>query len=287
MFVAGGYNDDFGPRPDVEVIDFSGQGLTCTTPAPLPYNVYETSTLKTAEGNPLICGGQGHEYECREYIPEQDVWMARANLIYSRQYSPSVEIANNNYWIAGGFEIASTSELYIAESASFVEGPSIPSDARNTAPCAVRISDDLSFYAGQGSYIYDWTTATATPTATPIPAEAYGSICGLAIASSGEMSIVVAGGDFGSVLVYIYDLTEETWREALNPLPFDLWLSSVVPFGDTFLAVGGLRADGQRDDRILEYQPDDESWIVREERLSEPKSEMSVLFISEDKVSCS
>ena len=130
-------------------------------------------------------------------------------------------------------------------------------------------------------------TATATPTATPIPAEAYGSICGLAIASSGETSIVVAGGDFGSVLVYIYDLTEETWREALNPLPFDLWLSSVVPFGDTFLAVGGLRADGQRDDRILEYQPDDESWMVREERLSEPKSEMSVLFISEDKVSCS
>ena len=40
-----------------------------------------------------------------------------------------------------------------------------------------------------------------------------------------------------------------------------------------------------REDRILEFNPNSESWTIREERLSIGKAQTSVLFVSEDKVS--
>ena len=110
LLVIAGYNRD-GPVSEVEAFDLSGQGRTCTAPASLPYATFETSSLKTADGNPFICGGQRSESLCQEYIPELDSWEDREGLLDRRQASPAVEIANNDYWIIGGFEEPDTSEI--------------------------------------------------------------------------------------------------------------------------------------------------------------------------------
>ena len=51
-----------------------------------------------------------------------------------------------------------------------------------------------------------------------------------------------------------------------NLLPNYLRSGAVVPNGDTFLIVGGLNGDAYHDDS------NDETWTVREERMSIPRA---------------
>ena len=53
-------------------------------------------------------------------------------------------------------------------------------------------------------------------------------------------------------------------------LPTRLCFGNVVPFGDTFLIVGGDTQMGNEryTEEILQFDPDSESWIVRDERMT-------------------
>ena len=52
------------------------------------------------------------------------------------------------------------------------------------------------------------------------------------------------------------------------------------------MAVGGDTRNS-RTDAILQYDPDDESWIVREERLGRTKGNVAALMVADDEVNCS
>ena len=59
-----------------------------------------------------------------------------------------------------------------------------------------------------------------------------------------------------------------------NSLPNYLRSGAVVPYGDTFLIVGGLNGPAYYNDsdEIWQFNPDDETWTVREERMSIPRA---------------
>ena len=98
-----------------------------------------------------------------------------------------MEIANGDYWLVGSFYNDHTSEIYNSSSGNFVSGPALPGDGMNTGPCAVRISDELSFVAGDKTYIYDWGTGTFEDISEPdvMTSPGLGAICGLATSSTG------------------------------------------------------------------------------------------------------
>ena len=101
---------------------------------------------------------------------------------------------------------------------------------------------------------------------------------------------MVAGGDIPGfeASVQIYDIASGTWRLSDQFLPHYLRESEVVQYGDTFLIVGGHDGDMYSDtsDEILQFNPDDETWLVREERLSSPRAGAYVAFVDSDMYGC-
>ena len=78
----------------------------------------------------------------------------------------------------------------------------------------------------------------------------------------------------------LYNPLTRLWRTAEASLPFGRYHSSVVQYGNTFLVVGGnIYPDSAANtDEILQFNPDEETWTVREERLSPARgSAMAVL----------
>ena len=82
---------------DVDLLDLcspSGDGAPdASCPAPTPMNRPDSQgvALRTAEGNPLLCGGRGdlkRTEECEEYVPETGEWIQvggeRTLLIYAK-----------------------------------------------------------------------------------------------------------------------------------------------------------------------------------------------------------
>ena len=58
-------------------------------------------------------------------------------------------------------------------------------------------------------------------------------------------------------------------------------------FYRTFLVAGGYNRTADREDRIFEFDPDNESWIIREEKMQLSRSRFFAVLVGEDKVLCS
>ena len=143
--------------------------------------------------------------------------------------------------------------MYSGESGTFSYGPNLPSTAlNNDYSCSARISDEISFYADDFAYLYNWSTEEFLPTANAKPQRSYEASCGYAESSNGDRMVVVAGGYPATPLVQIYDLNEGTWNTVDSVLPYPLYFATAVPFGNTFLVVGGENAQNEFEDRILQ-----------------------------------
>ena len=65
-----------------------------------------------------------------------------------------------------------------------------------------------------------------------------------------------------------------------NDLPFGLWGADSVPYGDSFVLVGGyIEPDDAPSDAILLYNPTDDSWVVMEGALKRPKYNVKVIKV--------
>ena len=77
------------------------------------------------------------------------------------------------------------------------------------------------------------------------------------------------------------DLDTLTWRD--GPAPGD-WYNNLssAQFGDTFVIVGGSYSDA-----IYEFDPENEQWIERPQRLSSQRRDTSNVFVKDSIVNCS
>ena len=283
---------------DSEAIDLSGSGASCMSPQPFPVADRGFSSLKTINGNPLACGGNDYNsFTCWEYQPGTDSWTEGPDLLYYRADSPSCQVIGDNYWVLGGSSKTDTSEVYLAESGIFTEVPTIPDLEHyrgDVYSCSTKISDDLSFYAHDYAYLYNWTTREFTPTWRRMPSRSYQASCGYAESSTGERMVVVAGGHDYPLpnQVQILDLDSMTWVITEGDLPVEgIFFGTVVPYENTFLIVGGeTRVNGTGDyaflDTILQFDPEERGWIVRPERLSTARRQVYAALVEDDVVNC-
>ena len=100
---------------------------------------------------------------------------------------------------------------------------------------------------------------------------------------------VVAGGYDGtsrlsSAAVLDLNNYSNTWS-AVASLPESKYGAASVPFGDTFLIVGG--SDGTSDYKtILEFDPVDMDWISRTEVLQDARNGAFAVTTSADYIAC-
>ena len=86
----------------------------------------------------------------------------------------------------------------------------------------------------------------------------------------------------------IYDTDEGMWRVSAVPLPYPVQLGMVVPYGNSFLIVGGYNGDsGGYEHRILQFNPEDETWTVRPERLAIGRQAAYAAFVDDGLMECS
>ena len=89
---------------------------------------------------------------------------------------------------------------------------------------------------------------------------------------SGNREVIAAGNYYSPYdKVEKYNFQEDTWTFS-NDLPFGLWGADSVPYGDSFVLVGGyIEPNDVESDAILLYKPMDDSWDVMEGALKTPK----------------
>ena len=99
---------------------------------------------------------------------------------------------------------------------------------------------------------------------------------------------MAAGGEDLDRRVLLYNVYEGVWTEGAYPLPYALLHGTVVQYGNTFLVVGGLNTDDDiYESRILQFDPEDASWIVREELLHVARDAAYATLVPDEVVTCS
>ena len=99
--IAGG--GDSYAQDDANVADLCvEEGATCRTIADLPEVNYYGVSLRTSEGNPLLCGGKNTMGRCLEYLPQNNSWVEGPLLLGLRSQSAYVELPGGRFWILSG-----------------------------------------------------------------------------------------------------------------------------------------------------------------------------------------
>lgn len=286
LLIAGGNGS--GTLSNAEVVNLAGDGKVCSAPADLPFQIEEMASLLTAQGEPLSCGGYmgatGEKTDaCFRYVAGNDEWVTyEASLIDPRRGIISVEVSPNKYWILGEFGSGSTTtEIY--EDGQFTQGPDVPEAV--SFPCAVRITDDLTFLGGTdttNAYVFDWRSMEFTLYPDVLTNPARGSICGLTTDPGGAQSIVIGGGGVYRFWTEIIDLQTMTTRR--GPVVPDVGYGDSVPFRNTFLVVGG--GENDRRNTILEFDVVNEVFVERPEHLAMGRLDAYVAFVDDSQVVC-
>ena len=88
------------PAPLSDLIDLSGNRRTCSLPPNFPRSSTGSSSLLTADGRPLVCGGGSRLIDCQVYRPDTEQWEDGPDMLENRIYSPTAELPGGGYWVA-------------------------------------------------------------------------------------------------------------------------------------------------------------------------------------------
>ena len=171
-------------------------------------------------------------------------------------------------------------------------GPELPEDTDSS--CTLNINDDETLLVKAEAFVFNHTTRTWTKLASQFtwrspstPRNWFRTACGLTFDAQGRPKhAVLAGGKTAHNQVQLLDIETRLWSDGPSlPLP-SLEMASVVPYGRSFLVVGGNGQAGSQD-AIFQFDPDRLEWIEREERLPAGRHGMHAVFVDEEDVSCS
>ena len=92
--------------------------------------------------------------------------------------------------------------------------------------------------------------------------------------------MVLAGGNSAGNQVQMLDVTTMTWQRGPN-LPTNIEHATAVPFGRSFLVTGGWLTSS-----ILQFDPDQLDWIIRNETLPETRGFHYAALFENGELSC-
>jgi len=264
-----------------------------------PSRTHAAAGSAMQDGIPLICDGSSNE--CRKYSPSDDSWTNQGPLPTQRLYAATGYMEQLGLIMAGGQEQSPPTywnELYTTfDGIEFSELEPMP--YKLSGACLVPTDDDTFYVMGgmtdeNGAYEFlthmlkysissnSWTEMS------PMPVPRGMFFCGgLTDTETGTVNeIVMAGGYQDSLLVstaYVYNVGEDSWTQ-VGDSPLFGWADN-VPYGETFLAVGGNQLTGDTGPEtqlttIYIFNKADYTWELLDERLTYAREAPAAFLVS-------
>jgi len=285
LLVAGEEEDGYTDR--VEIVSSSG---SCMEVPPLPHPVHGAAGGWVG-GHAVVCGGEPEPFAmsslCYAFSPGSGTWLEAPRLKIPRSMS-SAAVIDGALLLTGGYneEFYSTAltELWIPAIAG-LDTPWVESDPlpKNRADhCSVVVGDR----AGLSVVVtgnYPETNQVNMAETNKLTLEEDGSMawsslpdmladrddhgCCL-ISTGGKVEVMVAGGpDTGSA--EIFDLVTVSWRSAAS-MEHTVYGGSMAVVEGIPTVMGGyeLEAHPRNQDRIQQYNPEQDSWTILDKKLS-------------------
>ena len=220
-------------------------------------------------GTPIVC----EELNCATYSFSDAQWTLGPNPIINRDGARAALLEDNQMWLTGGREVA-TSEVLI--DGFFQPGPALPIDT--FLHCLVRVNQTHYLMIGGRSddsstekvFFFDWPNQVWTQVqGMSVPRDLHS--CALLTGING----VIAMGGYETKAYYstseIFDLDTETWSLGPN-LPRDSYFSGsqAVPYMGSVLLIGGKQEnDGGQllQKEIHQLDLETMEWVKRPEEL--------------------
>ena len=277
---------------DVEIVDLSGDRKTCIKPS---NHNYDWGALGMYfDGFATVCGGYGGTSNCYRYNINSNTWDNVLNTNVGRYDAAGSFLSNNEWWISGGSSSGTSSEILNSGESTFRTSVNLPESMADHT--MVRVNNSYVIFvgnsgAGSGSNrVYEFKSSCQC--FSPLPSQTVSRkapAAGLVKRPNGWLQVVIAGGlsagnsDLASSEVY--DIESQTWSTGPN-LPSAWYVAASVPFGDTFLVVGGDKFSGSSSNNIYEFDPAGNSWITRQEKLSLARYDHTAFFVPDEVAQC-
>ncbi len=220
-----------------------------------------------SEGYPWMCGGDPNPF-CFKYDISTDEWIRAADpLDRTRRLAAGVMLSETEFWITGGDDTTSgagteTTIIFHTDTEEVESYIDLPE--RMWRHNVLRINDTTIFFIGGDDTGKAWFFDVATESFAELfrgRIPYYLAFAGLVEKASGAQEIVVTGGYENPRLTEILNLDTLEWREG-PAFPAFISNGASVPYGKTFLAVGGLiQGGGGNSNNIYSFDPDAEEWV--------------------------
>ena len=300
--VVGGYNFDNEDLDDAEIVGLDGASA-CMKP-----NEYPTKSQGMVgtfvDGMALFCGGDPYTSDCFAYDFENEIWLPKGSMGSPRGYAGAVMLNDSHWWITGGSEsfrrYLNTTELYNIAEDSFSPYVELPTAIDEHIVLKI---DDTHFFFCCGvvwfgrSFFFDLETETWTeaPESQYDHREGFAGMLtkllfyaftnlfclGLVTHSNGTKEIVITSSHDSVTLekTEILNLDTMTWR-AGPPLPTDdhTFDGSSLPYGNSFLAIGGYSLDYDQSNEIWYFNPDSYTWELMATMAEEREHPTAILL---------
>lgn len=220
-------------------------------------------------------------------------WFFLADMHVGREHSSSAYLSFDEWWITGGYTEppqSTITDLLLSTSSSFVRYLNLPIPMKEHI--MIRVNETAIIFIGNCCdtdgmveyndlvVIFDKTTLTFSN----LPSLPFGVIWpsgGLVRHSDGRNSVLISGNP-----TQILDLDNLSAGWTQGPDYFIRFADS-VPFGDSFLSVGGRDFTGSYSNNIHEYDAESGSWKVRPEKLTTGRELSAAFLIPDDVARCS
>ncbi|CAM6054068.1 unnamed protein product [Sphagnum tenellum] len=236
----------------------------------------------------MVCGGETSA-TCLIYNPNDDTWSETYSMTHRRTYAAAVKLSSTKWWITGGSPgsgpVRSTEIFTVGEGfSSFVDLPAINAyhNLVTVNSTHVILVGGHSQYTNASLFNIESETWTALPD-TLLPVQRVQA--GLITHPDGRLEIVVAAGS-ATNRTQIFSFDTYTWRLGPDFPTGRVYGGSSVPYGDTFLVVGGYVVGGSYQSSIYSYHIETGSWLKMPQELAIARQLSAAFFVPDDYVNC-
>ncbi len=300
LLICGGNN----PGIDTcEVINLASSASTCNNPPNFPATVFAVIGGLGFKGNPILCGGYQNGVRSNKcYSLENNEWVSSASMNSVRAYAAAGQLKDGKLLVTGGYDSSGfslNSAEMLTEEGWESNIPSLP--VTIGAHCMVTVNSTTVMAIGgyqngliSGKSFY-FTFGEESWTEGPeLKNKRDTHSCGKIRRNkeSQEMSIIVAGGEYGSSYlssVEILDEDSNEWHTGPE-LPFGNYISQMVEDqnGGIVLIGGSSSSVGSLDTLYqLPHGGQDAVWTKMEQKMKIGRFRHTAFLVPDNIVDCS
>ena len=281
--VVGGDNYDGTAYNDVELLDLTEKNRTCRKPSNFPLTRYGAVGAYVENAAAVACGGFPITSGCSKFNPELGTWDPATSMIVERWFASSAFI-NGEWWISGGYDLLTSTEVLDSDSDTFVSYKDLP-EGREQHNLVNINSSVVMMLGGADSYHADtYIFNAAVDGGTWIVGESLlvGRMkcqAGLVTLKNGTRAVVVAGG-VDERTTEFFNLDTKIWSFGPD-LPYDINQGASVQVDDTFLIAGGKTGSNYLEN-LIKFDTESESWIEMSQKLPIGRIRAAAFLVPDD-----